>query len=190
MARSVREPNRFVQMAVDLVNSVRDGQDFLVTPYELHEFLAERGEPEPFEVTTMDVIEVTGVRARLRRVFAAQTEDDAVVVLNELLGEFASAPYLTHHAEVGWHLHMAKPGAGWAEWLGALTATGLAGLVSAGGFDRMRVCAAQGCQRAFVDESRNHSQRFCSASCATRTRVNAYRARQGGSAGDSWGEEL
>lgn len=179
MARSVREPNRFVGIAVDLVNTARDGQDFLVTPYELQEFLIGCGEPEPVEVTIHDVLDVVELRGRLRTVFAAATEDEAAGVLNALLAESATAPYLSHHPEVGWHLHVAREEAGWAEWLAALTATGLAELIGAGGFDRIRMCAAQGCRRVFLDESRNHSQRFCCSSCATRTRVNAYRARQG-----------
>jgi predicted RNA-binding Zn ribbon-like protein len=165
-------------MAVDLVNTVRDGQDFLVNPAHLREFLLDRGEPEPFEVTIIDVFDVVALRARLRQVFMTETEDEAAALLNELLAEAATAPYLSHHAEVGWHLHVAKPDADWAQWLAAQTATGLAELISADGFARMRICAAQGCQRAFLDESRNHSQRFCTQTCATRSRVNAYRARR------------
>jgi predicted RNA-binding Zn ribbon-like protein len=178
MARSIRDPKRFVHLAVDLVNTARDGHDFMVTPYDLHAFLLESGEPEPFDVNGTDVAEVLELRGRLRRVFMASSEDKAAKVLNEVLHESATAPYLSRHDEVGWHLHVAKPDAEWAEWLSALTATGLAELVSGGGFDRMRVCAADACDRAFIDESRNHSQRFCCQSCATRTRVNAYRARQ------------
>ena len=178
MPRSVRDPKRFVHLAVDLVNTARDGHDFLVTPHDLHEFLFEHGEPEPFEVSMTDVIDVLALRARLRTAFMASTEDDAARVLNGVLHESATAPYLSRHDETGWHLHVAKPDAKWAEWLAALTATGLAQLLSGGGFDRMRVCAADACDRAFIDESRNHSRRFCCQSCATRTRVNAYRARR------------
>lgn len=178
MPRSIRDPKRFVHLAVDLVNTRRDGYDFLVTAYDLRQFLIESGEPEPFEVNIGDVVSVLELRARLRTVFMASTEDEAAKMVNEVLHQSATAPYLSRHDEVGWHLHVAKPDADWAEWLAALTATGLAELISGGGFDRMRVCAAHACDRAFVDESRNHSQRFCCPSCATRTRVNAYRARQ------------
>lgn len=178
MARSIRDPKRFVHLAVDLVNTARDGYDFLCTPHDLRTFLLESGEPEPFEVNDSDVLDVLELRQRLRRVFTASSEDEAARVLNEVLHESATAPYLSRHDEVGWHLHVAKPDAEWAEWLSALTATGLAELLSGGGFGRMRVCAADACERAFIDESRNHTQRFCCQSCATRTRVNAYRARQ------------
>jgi predicted RNA-binding Zn ribbon-like protein len=180
MPRSVREPDRFIHLAVDLANTVRDGRDQLVSPFDLHQFLVESGEPEPFEVTQYDVFDIVELRTRLRAVFDARTEDEAAVVLNELLAESATAPYLSPHAEVGWHLHVAKPDASWAEWLAALTATGLAELISAGGFDRIRVCAAADCGRAFIDESRNHTQRYCTSTCATRVRVTAHRARRTG----------
>lgn len=190
MARSVREPNRFVHMAVDLVNSVRDGRDHLIAPYDLHELLTDWGEPEPIEADINDVFDVVALRTRLRKVFAAETENEAAEVLNEVLAESATAPYLSHHDEVGWHLHVAKKDAAWAEWLGALTATGLAELISAGGFDRMLICQSRGCGRVFLDESRNHSQRYCTPACATRTRVNAYRARRYGTTEpvDTWTE--
>src|SRR5437660_735676 len=151
MPRSIRDPKRFVHLAVDLVNTARDGYDFLVTPYDLHQFLLESGETKPFEVNETDVAEVLELRVRLRNAFMAQTEDEAAKVLNEVLHESATAPYLSRHDEVGWHLHVAKPDAEWAEWLAALTATGLAQLISGGGFDRMRVCAADACNRAFID---------------------------------------
>ncbi len=180
MPRSVREPGRFVQLAVDLANTLRDGGDLLVSPFDLHQFLVEAGEPEPFEVSQDDVFDIVELRTKLRAVFAARTEDDAAVLLNALLAESATAPYLAPHPQVGWHLHVAKPDASWAEWLAALTATGLAELIGAGGFDRIRMCAASDCLRVFIDESRNHSQRYCTRTCATRTRVTAYRARQTG----------
>ena len=39
-------------------------------------------------------------------------------------------------------------------------------------------CQARGCARLFVDQSRNRSRRFCGNTCASRTTVAAYRARQ------------
>lgn len=180
MPRSVREPDRFVQLAVDLANTLRDGEDLLVSPVDLNRFLVEAGEPEPFEVTQDDVFDIVALRARLRAVFDARTEDEAAVLLNALLAESASAPYLAPHPQVGWHLHVARPDASWGEWLAALTATGLAELISAGGFGRIGVCAAEDCLRVFVDESRNHSQRYCTSTCASRSRVTAYRARRAG----------
>ncbi|HEX3784905.1 MAG TPA: CGNR zinc finger domain-containing protein [Pseudonocardiaceae bacterium] len=165
-------------MAVDLVNTFGNGFDRLDGARELHEFLAANGEPEPFEVTTFDWLDVLELRSDLRAVFEAPTEAEAAGLLNELLARSATAPYLHHHEKVGWHLHVSRPDAGWAEWLTSLTATGLAQLLGEGGFDRMRVCAADDCRVVFVEQARNHSQRFCEPTCATRTRVAAFRARR------------
>lgn len=176
--RAVRQPDRFVRMAVELVNTFGNGFDRLGDSAALHEFLAANGEPEPFEVDTVDWLDVLALRSRLRPVFEATTEAEAAGLLNELLAESAAAPYLSQHDGVGWHLHVSRPGAGWAEWLASLTATGLAQLLGEGGFDRMLVCAAQDCRLVFVEQARNHSKRFCGPTCATRARVAAYRARQ------------
>ena len=47
------------------------------------------------------------------------------------------------------------------------------------GLERLRVCAASGCQRVFVDTSRNRSRRYCNPDiCGNRTNVAAFRARQ------------
>jgi predicted RNA-binding Zn ribbon-like protein len=165
-------------MAVDLVNTRRDGQDQLVSRFDLREFLIAQGEPEPIELADTDLISVLVLRSRLRAVFAAETETEAAGLLNELLAESAAVPYLSDHGGVGWHLHMSRPDASWSDSLAAQTATALAQLIGAGGFNRMRTCAAEDCKQVFIEQSRNHSQRFCGQTCATRTRVTAYRARR------------
>ncbi|MFF4355485.1 CGNR zinc finger domain-containing protein [Streptomyces sp. NPDC001604] len=38
-------------------------------------------------------------------------------------------------------------------------------------------CAAAGCGNYFVDRSHNRTRRFCSDACASRTTVEAHRAR-------------
>jgi len=46
------------------------------------------------------------------------------------------------------------------------------------GLSRLQTCAADSCHDVLVDLSKNRSRRFCSTSCANRTNVAAYRARQ------------
>ena len=62
------------------------------------------------------------------------------------------------------------------EW-GAGCATGLAVVVDSQATGRLGVCRAEGCDRVYVDVSRNASRRFCSESCLNRTKVAAFRAR-------------
>ena len=46
--------------------------------------------------------------------------------------------------------------------------------------DRLRVCGADDCGDVLVDLSKNRSRRYCSTTCANRTNVAAFRARQTG----------
>lgn len=54
-----------------------------------------------------------------------------------------------------------------------------AGLLSGDRLARVRECAGDGCSMLFVDETRNRSRRFCSASgCGNATRVRRFRERR------------
>jgi predicted RNA-binding Zn ribbon-like protein len=48
-------------------------------------------------------------------------------------------------------------------------------------WERVKACAADDCQWAFYDRSRNHSGRWCNmAVCGNRTKVRAYRSKRQG----------
>jgi predicted RNA-binding Zn ribbon-like protein len=52
----------------------------------------------------------------------------------------------------------------------------------AGTWERLKACAAEDCQWAFYDSSRNRSRTWCSMEvCGNRAKTRAYRARQGDS---------
>ena len=55
---------------------------------------------------------------------------------------------------------------------------GLATIVTDLGVDRLGLCQAPPCRRAYLDTSSNRSRRYCSERCASRANVAAYRARQ------------
>jgi hypothetical protein len=118
---------------------------------------------------------------QLRAVFEAAEAADtdaAAQRVNGLLGEYQAAPYLATHDQQGWHLHFHSVSAGVADGWGARCAVALAIAVGGAGSDRLGVCHADGCDRVFVDISRNGSRRFCSAACLNRTKVSAFRARR------------
>jgi predicted RNA-binding Zn ribbon-like protein len=63
---------------------------------------------------------------------------------------------------------------------GALAA--IAASVTGASWNRLKVCAEDTCQWAFVDASRNRSRSWCSMRvCGNRTKTRAYRARKQGS---------
>lgn len=164
-------------ITVDLVNTVTSDRDVLCTPSELSAFLLAHGESAPIDVDAADVAAIRELRSRLRTVFETADEVEAAAVVNDLLGAHATRPYLSDHDGTAWHLHVARPQAGWPEWLAARTALALALVIADDGFPRLRRCEAPGCAVVLLDTSRNHTRRFCSTTCATRTRVAAHRRR-------------
>jgi predicted RNA-binding Zn ribbon-like protein len=119
-----------------------------------------------------------GVTAQLvREVALAQTQDDVLARLNELLALARPRPYATDH-DGELHLHYARPDAPVLEQLTTTVAMGLSQVVVQHGWQRLGVCSAEGCGNVYVDTSRNASRRYCSNTCASRSTVAAYRARQ------------
>lgn len=165
---------RAVTLAVGLLNTVEDaGEDpeavrSFVLSSELHE-----GEP----LSDADLAGLGLLARRLHPVFAG-TVEQAADTLNDILDEAQLDPHLVQHDGQGWHVHHVEEGAPVARWFAAAAAMTLATLVARDGVERLGTCAALGCDRVFVDDSRNRSKRFCSEACAARTKQAAYRARQ------------
>jgi predicted RNA-binding Zn ribbon-like protein len=77
-------------------------------------------------------------------------------------------------------MHFEPVGSRMLDWLGAVTAMGLASVIVDHGVDRFGVCSARDCEDVFIDTSRNRSRKNCSSTCSTREAVAAYRKRQAG----------
>ena len=173
---SLQTPDRLVRLAVDLVNTKSLNPEQLTSPAALQAFLLEHAEPT-VTVDEDDLAQVKAIRERIRPIFHADAAE-AARILNDLLAEYAVRPYLSDHDGSPWHLHVAKPGATWAEWLAAGGALGLAGFAAAHGFEAISTCAATDCERVFVNPAERRPRRFCTPTCSSRTRVASYRARQ------------
>ncbi|MPZ27951.1 MAG: hypothetical protein GEV12_16445 [Micromonosporaceae bacterium] len=178
-----------MRIAVDLVNTHRDGAELLAGPDDLRRFLLDHAEPEPVSVTGAELAKVRVLRQRLRAVFEAERDVDAAAILNALFAEHATRPYLSDHDGAPWHLHVSTMDADWGRSLAALTAMGLAVLVAGRGFGVLRRCAAAGCELVFVATTPGRVRRFCSPACATRTRVSSYRDRHRGGGGRTAGAQ-
>lgn len=176
---ALQTPDRGVHLAVALVNTRTRSPEQLVSPAALREFLLERGEPEPVDVDETDLREMIAVRERLRPVFDAPP-DVAAALVNDLLAEFAVRPYLSDHDGTPWHLHATRPDAGWADWAAATAALAIAAFAAAHGFAALATCAADDCESVFANAAQRRVRRFCTPTCAGRTRVATYRARQQG----------
>lgn len=121
------------------------------------------------------------LQRELRPVFDAGARDDldgVVTGLNGLLSRHPITPQISDHDPDDLHLHVATGSGSVAEQVVGESLLGLATLVCDLGADRLGVCEAARCDRAFVDVSPNRSRRYCSERCASRANVAAYRARR------------
>jgi predicted RNA-binding Zn ribbon-like protein len=169
-----------VVTAVDLVNTldVETGDDTLTRLEHLGRFLAEHLDSYDRPLTPVDVADVRRLRDRLRLTFTLGSIDTVVDLLNDLLAESSALPQMTDHDGV-WHFHFTPPESSLVAHMAAEAAMGLASVIRDHGLERLRVCAAAGCARVFVDTSRNRSRRYCNPDiCGNRTNVAAFRARQ------------
>jgi hypothetical protein len=117
---------------------------------------------------------------RLRAIALAIDDDDldtAAGLVNALLAEHSAHPHLAKESG-RWQLHHHPPDAAVVAMWTAIAADAFARLIGEGRAGRVGACAANDCQRIFVDESKNASKRFCSTRCQNRMKAIAFRARQ------------
>jgi predicted RNA-binding Zn ribbon-like protein len=181
-----------LEAAVSLVNELTDGERH-GRPYAAptgQELLAvaaaalpARGRVRvPEQVSSENAACLTHAAQVMRGVFDAMHEgrvDDAAAGINGLLQSTGARPQLDRVAGEPWQVHFHGSsdtyGVGWS----AGCATALALAVGSDLAGRLGVCSAPHCDRVYVDASRNSARRFCSASCQSRVKAAAFRARQG-----------
>ncbi|MFD3509796.1 CGNR zinc finger domain-containing protein [Nocardia sp. NPDC058666] len=162
-----REP---VLLGVDLLN------DPCSSAAELKRRCTAAGLVLSSPVSDGDLASVTAFLGRWRAVVQCSVRTERAALLNVLLAEYASAPRLTDHVGDGWHLHFRDPEVATDRQIAALITVGTALHLTGLGMDRLGVCEADGCSRAYADISRNGRQRFCSPACANRSAVRRHRA--------------
>jgi predicted RNA-binding Zn ribbon-like protein len=119
----------------------------------------------------------------LRRVLADAVAADREGVTREanaLLAAHPLRPQLSsgHDEKENWHVHVADPGQPPATEVAAAAAWGVAQGIVHYGLERWGRCAAEDCGKFFLDTSTNRAKRFCSARCANRVHVAAFRSRK------------
>jgi len=178
-----------VSAAVDAVNLLTPGwsrgKPYPATPAPdaIGHALALAGHRRHRAPSGADVAELRGYTERLYTVFAAVDAGDvdaACTTVNQLLTDTRAAPVLSRHGNHPWHLHFHAPEAGWARSWAASMATALALVLGSAWADRFGICSAPGCDRVFVDASRNGGKQFCSTACQNRVKAAAFRARRHG----------
>ena len=154
--------------------------DQLIAILDEHEYSGRRDRDEA------ELAAIRAVRADFRR-FWETDRDGAVGILNEMLREARALPQLVRHGDWDWHLHATDADAPLVTRMRVEVAMAFVDVVRSGegGYDRLRLCAADDCDAVLVDLTRNRSKRYCDVgNCGNRMNVVAYRARQAGSAAD------
>ncbi|HEV7872309.1 MAG: uncharacterized protein JWR62_1345 [Modestobacter sp.] len=164
-----------VELAIDLANVDRAAAGWAPAFLDAHAEWFTGG--PAVALSDDDVTQVGQIAELVRGVALAEHENEVRDRLNALLALANPRPYATDH-DGELHLHHAHPDAGALEQLTTTVAMGLAQVVVQHGWQRLGVCSADGCGNVYVDTSRNASRRYCSNTCASRSTVAAYRARQ------------
>ncbi|MGO2110433.1 MAG: CGNR zinc finger domain-containing protein [Pseudoclavibacter sp.] len=172
-----------LRQAAVLVNTLSvhdpDGVDSFSTVEHLEAFLAEFPTHGSREDPERELVRMRSLRRHLRRLWEAETEDEAVEIVNEMLRRGRALPQLQRHDDYGWHVHAASDDDPlWAR-TEVDAAMAFVELLRADEFERVKRCAAEDCEAVLVDLSRNRSKQYCdTGNCGNRANVRAYRARQ------------
>ncbi|MDP9693964.1 UNVERIFIED_ORG: putative RNA-binding Zn ribbon-like protein [Arthrobacter globiformis] len=166
-----------LRFVVNLINSAANGEESLATVEDLDEFLRQEGFSGSRAHDDAELASIHALRAELAAIWTAD-EDTAVASVNRLLREARALPQLLKHDQWDWHLHATTHDAPLADRLGTEAAMALVDVIRSKEMDRMLMCAADDCDAAVLDLSRNRSKRYCdTGNCANRAHVAAYRAR-------------
>jgi predicted RNA-binding Zn ribbon-like protein len=179
------DTERSLACIVDLVNTApssvpSSGLDDQLNDLDaLGAFVVEHDISEVGTLTEPDLAAVRTLRTSLSALFDSADDASAAALVNALVSQAGVTPRLTDHDGYDWHVHYFVPGASLAEHLTVDCGMALAQVVAAGERERLRRCAAPGCDQVLVDLSRNRSKRYCDArTCGNRLHVAAYRERQ------------
>ncbi len=164
-----------VELAIELANIERSDPEWARAFLGSHDEWFTPG--TSLELSAGETSRAAATAALVRAVALAESQADVLERLNELLALARPRPYATDH-DGELHLHYARPDAPVLEQLTTTVAMGLSQVVVQHGWQRLGVCAAESCDDVYVDTSRNASRRYCSNTCASRSTVAAYRARQ------------
>lgn len=165
--------------AVALVNSA-GADDDLVGLADLDAFVARWGWTGSRRHDEAELAAVRDLRPRLRQLWDLD-EDGVAEVVNQLLRDGGALPQLVAHDDWAYHLHATPSHVPLADRMAVEAAMGLVDVVRSQELDRLRVCAAEGCDDVLVDLSRNRSRRYCGSACSNRVNVAAFRARKAAS---------
>jgi hypothetical protein len=169
--------NSYADLAVRLANSANQGRrggDGLACVESYRALVADRPHLAG-KVTPGDLEALRLFRDELRLIFTAAERGDGAQVaetLNALLTRHPIHQQIVSHDGQHWHIHLVESGSA-ADRHAAGAIAGLTGLVTQSGADRLGICAAADCERAFIATGPSAEKRYCSEQCKPEASVRA-----------------
>lgn len=164
-----------MRSAVALVNTAQ-APDALVDVEQLSGFVDASSFTGRHDGDEEELAAVRQIRPTLRRLLTASC-DDAVVLINQILGEGNARPQIVRCNGADWGIRVVDPDAPLATRIAVETAMAMADAIRMGETPRLGICADDKCNGLVFDLSRNRIRRYCSATCGNRAAAAAYRAR-------------
>ena len=171
------DTERALAGASALVNTLDSEVELLPDLASLDEFVRTWGWTGERDYDNAELKAVRDLRPRLRRMWELD-EQGIVQLVNELLREANALPQLVKHDQWDYHLHATPSQAPLATQMAVDAAMAFVDVVRGQELSRLRICAADDCDNAVVDLSKNRTKRFCDGGCGNRAAVAAYRARK------------
>ncbi len=158
-------------------NVSRPDEERLDSPESLRAWMSERGIPPGDELTRDDLERAIAFREAMRMLILAnnvgELDAGALRALREAAGEGLIRVDVADDGQA-----YARPANEGVPALFARILAAVADAQCAGTWERLKACAADDCQWAFYDTSRNQSRTWCSMEvCGNRAKTRAYRAR-------------
>ncbi|MGG5260402.1 CGNR zinc finger domain-containing protein [Phycicoccus avicenniae] len=137
-------------------------------------------EPRPTRAEVEALAEEVHAARRVVEALGAGDEDTAAGLVNAMLRRTDAHPELDRDEDGRWAIHFHGPDTTFARGWAAGIAAGLAMAIGGDLGSRLGVCEAPGCDRVWVDRSRNTHRRFCGLRCQNRVKAAAHRLRTRG----------
>ena len=158
-------------------NVTRPDEESLDSPDALRSWMDEHGIPPGPDMAPADLKRAIEFREAMRLLLLANNvadiDADTLRRLREAADEGLIRVEVRDDGEA-----FARPAREGVPALFARLLAAVADAQCAGTWDRLKACAADDCQWAFYDSSRNHSRTWCSMEvCGNRAKTRAYRAR-------------
>jgi predicted RNA-binding Zn ribbon-like protein len=147
------------------------------SPEALRSWMTEQGIPAGDDLGPEDVERAIDFREAMRLLLLANNGNDLDTSVLRRLRTAADAGLIRVEIEDDGQAYPRPAQAGVSALIARLLAA-VADIQCAGTWERLKACAADDCQWAFYDTSRNRSRTWCSMEvCGNRAKTRAYRAR-------------